>query len=98
MDDTMADITIRNLDDGLRRRLRIRAAEHGRSMEEETREIFREAIGMPTAPKDLGKVIHRRFVAAIRDAMASRRPCNRIDHAHLADVASGRRKRTRERT
>jgi len=34
MDDTMADITLRNLDDGLRRRLRIRAAEHGRSMEE----------------------------------------------------------------
>ena len=30
----MASITIRNLDDGLKRRLRIRAAEHGRSMEE----------------------------------------------------------------
>ena len=31
----MASITIRNLDDDLKLRLRIRAAEHGRSMEEE---------------------------------------------------------------
>jgi plasmid stability protein len=33
MEGTMARITIRNLDDTLKRRLRIRAAEHGRSME-----------------------------------------------------------------
>ena len=33
----MASITVRNLDDGLKRRLRIRAAENGRSMEEEAR-------------------------------------------------------------
>ncbi len=31
-EDTMASITIRNLEDDLKRRLRIRAAEHGRSM------------------------------------------------------------------
>ena len=37
----MASITIRNLDDGIKRRLRVRAAEHGRSMEEEAREILR---------------------------------------------------------
>ena len=37
----MASITIRNLDDDVKRRLRIRAAEHGRSMEEEAREILR---------------------------------------------------------
>ena len=34
----MGSITIRNLDDTLKRRLRVRAAEHGRSMEEEVRE------------------------------------------------------------
>ena len=31
----MASITIRNLDDEVRTRLRVRAAEHNRSMEEE---------------------------------------------------------------
>ncbi len=36
----MASITIRNLDDDLKKRLRLRAAEHGRSMEEEAREIL----------------------------------------------------------
>ncbi|HJU16725.1 MAG TPA: plasmid stabilization protein [Stellaceae bacterium] len=40
----MASITIRNLEDGLKTRLRIRAAEHGRSMEEEARSILREAL------------------------------------------------------
>ena len=37
----MASITVRNLDDGLKRRLRIRAAENGRSMEQEARDILR---------------------------------------------------------
>lgn len=59
----MASITIRNLDDGLKRRLRIRAAEHGRSMEEEAREILRKAIGKAAVPENLGEAIHRRFAA-----------------------------------
>ena len=37
----MASITVRNLDENLKRHLRIRAAENGRSMEEEVREILR---------------------------------------------------------
>jgi plasmid stability protein len=41
----MASITIRNLDDSIKRRLRIRAAEHGRSMEEEARDILRQVVG-----------------------------------------------------
>lgn len=59
----MASITIRNLDDDVKRRLRVRAAEHGRSMEEEAREILRQAIGQPSAPKNLGQSIHQRFAA-----------------------------------
>ena len=59
----MASITIRNLDDGLKRSLRIRAAEHGRSMEEEARAIIREAVGRPATPANLGEAIHRRFAA-----------------------------------
>ena len=37
----MATLTVRNLDDDLVRRLRVRAAEHGRSAEAEHREILR---------------------------------------------------------
>jgi plasmid stability protein len=40
----MASITIRNLDDALKTRLRVRAATHGRSMEAEAREILRNAL------------------------------------------------------
>src|SRR5262245_41854336 len=39
----MASITIRQLDDDLKRRLRLRAARHGRSMEDEVRTILRHA-------------------------------------------------------
>ena len=58
----MGSLTIRNLDDALKRRLRVRAAEHGRSMEEEVREILRHAVGGPAAG-DLGRAIHERFAA-----------------------------------
>ena len=40
----MASITIRNLDDDLEIRLRARADSHGRSMEEEAREILVHAL------------------------------------------------------
>lgn len=59
----MASITIRNLDDDLKRRLRIQAAEHGCSMEEEAREILRRAVSNAVAPKNLGQAIHARFAA-----------------------------------
>jgi plasmid stability protein len=41
----MATLTVRNLDDDLVRKLRIRAAEHGRSAEAEHREILRQVLG-----------------------------------------------------
>ena len=59
----MASITIRNLDDDLKRRLRVRAAEHGRSMEAEVRDILRQAVGHLSAPGNLGQSIHARFAA-----------------------------------
>lgn len=40
----MADLSIRNLDDGVRESLRLRAAAHGRSMEAEVRAILTEAV------------------------------------------------------
>jgi plasmid stability protein len=40
----MASITIRNLDEAVKTRLRVRAARHGNSMEEEAREILKGAL------------------------------------------------------
>ena len=57
----MASITIRNLDDDVKRRLRLRAVERGRSMEEEARAILREAVGARKPPTKLGRAIHARF-------------------------------------
>lgn len=57
----MASITIRNLDDDVKRRLRLRAVERGRSMEEEARAILRQAVGARTPPAKLGRAIHARF-------------------------------------
>ncbi|TVR95424.1 MAG: plasmid stabilization protein [Rhodospirillales bacterium] len=59
----MASITIRNLDEDLKRRLRIRAAEHGRSMEDEARDILRRSVSTTAPPKNLGRAIHARFAA-----------------------------------
>ncbi|MBB4567985.1 FitA-like ribbon-helix-helix domain-containing protein [Rhizobium leucaenae] len=60
----MASITIRNIDDHLKARLRIRAAAHGRSMEDEARDILRAALS--TAEKrqpNLAEAIRRRMAA-----------------------------------
>ena len=59
----MASITIRNLDDALKQQLRVRGAEHGRSMEEEAREILREVVGNGTPPRDLAAAIRKRVAA-----------------------------------
>ena len=40
----MAVITVRNLDDDVQHRLKVRASAHGRSMEAEVREILTAAV------------------------------------------------------
>lgn len=58
----MATMTIRNIDESLKARLRIRAAIHGKSMEDEARDILRAALSVePPSPGDLGQAIQRRF-------------------------------------
>ena len=57
----MASITIRNLDDEVKTRLRVRAAEHSRSMEEEVRIILREAVERREAPGNLASAIRARM-------------------------------------
>ncbi|HZY51846.1 MAG TPA: Arc family DNA-binding protein [Reyranella sp.] len=44
----MSQLTIRGIDDTLKRQLRVRAAENGRSMEEEVRQILRHALDLPS--------------------------------------------------
>jgi plasmid stability protein len=46
----MAQLLVRNLDDDVKARLRVLAAEHGRSMEEEVRVILRQAVISPPRP------------------------------------------------
>src|SRR5262249_32857136 len=48
----MASITIRQLDDDLKRRLRLRAARNGRSMEDEARTILRNAASLEDGKLD----------------------------------------------
>jgi antitoxin FitA len=58
----MASITIRNLDDALKSRLRVRAAVHGRSMEDEARDILRSVLNQEVGPPvDLASAIRARF-------------------------------------
>jgi antitoxin FitA len=62
--DSMATITIRKLDEKTKSRLRVRAAHHGRSMEEEAREILRSALtSSPAAKSNLAEAIRSRFAA-----------------------------------
>jgi len=58
----MASITIRDLDEQTKARLRVRAAHRKRSMEEEARNILRSALAEEAAtPRNLADAIRRRF-------------------------------------
>ncbi len=58
----MASITIRKLEETTKRKLRMRAARHGHSMEQEAREILKSALNRAEdPPPDLGEAIRRRF-------------------------------------
>ncbi len=58
----MASITVRNLDEGLKKRLRIRAASNGHSMEQEVRDILHAALEADPEPAmGLGTAIHELF-------------------------------------
>ena len=49
----MATLSVRKLDDEILNRLRVRAAQHGLSMEEEARQILRRAVAAPDRLGDL---------------------------------------------
>jgi plasmid stability protein len=57
----LSALSIRNLDDRVKERLRIRAARHGRSMEAEVRAILTEAVSGPGEAPGLLDAIYERF-------------------------------------
>lgn len=66
----MASLTIRGLDDRLKSLLRMEAARHGRSMEEEVRQILRNAVLGESAERNgamLAEQINRRFTGLRAD-------------------------------
>lgn len=60
----MVSIVIERLDEDICKRLQLRAAQHGRSMEEEARAILKLALATSgPAKKNLVQSIRRRFAA-----------------------------------
>jgi plasmid stability protein len=57
----MAQLVVRNLEDSVKKRLQRRAAKHGRSMEEEVRDILRSAAKEDGPSEGLGTAIAKRF-------------------------------------
>jgi len=100
----MATLTIRNLDDRLKRRLRVRAATRGRSMEEEARQILRTALDeSEPAPPNLAERIRRRFakLGDVQIPIVAREPVRYLEipedvPAHGA-AASSRNRATKSR-
>ncbi len=61
-----SNLTIRNLDEDIRQRLQMRAAEHGRSVEEEARDILRRVMSESTPPRNLAAAIRARLASSDR--------------------------------
>jgi plasmid stability protein len=57
----MATLTIRDFDEVLKARLRVRAAEHGHSMEAEVRAILASVLTKSTSGPGMGSRIRQRF-------------------------------------
>jgi len=61
----MASITVRKLDENVKRRLRRQAAEHGRSLEAEVREILRAGVSYDENRRETGADLFRRVHARL---------------------------------
>lgn len=59
----MASITIRNLDESIKAMLRLQAAQHGWSMEQEAREILRRSLLPAENASGFAERIHQHFAA-----------------------------------
>ena len=59
----MAALSIRGLDDQVKERLRVRAAQHGRSMEAEIRSILKDSVSGPSDSEGPFTALLDRFAA-----------------------------------
>lgn len=59
----MAAVSVRDLDERVKERLRVRAAEHGRSMEAEIRAILSDAVSDSWQRPGMGQALLSRFAA-----------------------------------
>ena len=84
----MATLNIRNLPDEVHRRLRVRAAEHGRSMEAEARAILAAATATPEPALEKAK----RLQEFVDKLYGDRKPKNAVDEL----IAERRREAARE--
>ena len=78
----MASITIRKLDERVKARLRMRAARHGRSMEEEAREILKSGLSEESAHgANLAESIRRHLapLGGVELRIPRREPARRPD-------------------
>ncbi len=66
----MASLTIRNLDDNLKKQLRLRAAQHGCSMEAELRNLLYQPLTPAVQENNLAVAIHKRFEALGLDSLS----------------------------
>jgi len=57
----VATLVIRDLDEAVKTRLRVRAAHNGRSMEAQARAILGAAVAEPAPERGLGSRVHQRF-------------------------------------
>ena len=71
----MASLTVRQLDEKVKKLLRLRAARHGRSMEDEIRTILGQAAqGRPRRPRQAAEA--RAIRARCADRAGQRQPRN----------------------
>lgn len=87
----MASLTVHDLDEGLVRKLRLRAAEHGRSAEAEHREILRQVLDGTVAPPDRTDIARR--LAAFQEEAGVNEGGSTVDL-----LAAARRERMRRLT
>jgi plasmid stability protein len=78
----MAILTIRDFDEGLKAKLRIRAAEHGRSMEAEVRAILASVLTKPASGAGMGSRIRQRFADV---DIRSFEPPQRVEQARAVE-------------
>ena len=86
----MATLTVRNIDDAALARFRVRAAEHGRSMEAEARSLIEARDAPPETSGGTADRVHQAR-ALFREAFAGRPPAGLVDEL-IADrrVAAAR--------